>query len=59
MDYSRKVLPGYPFDSEMVLSVAQIQYNLQRVLQRSWGNSASLFFPYGKYFLIQPWQFGL
>lgn len=32
MVYSRKVLSSSPFDSEMVLSGAGIQYNLQRVL---------------------------
>lgn len=58
MDYSRKVLPSCLFDSEMVLSVARIQYNLQRILQRSWGHFVSLFFPYGEYFLLQLWQFG-
>jgi len=32
MDYSRKVLSSCPFDSEMVVSGIEIQYNLQRIL---------------------------
>lgn len=45
MDYWRKVLSSYSFDTKMVVSGAGIQYNLQRILWHSCILSESLFFP--------------